>query len=86
MKYEAVYVEWIDSVSLKQVWHSFSDVTKDHTKTTDKMQTIAYMIFENKKEYVFCNSIHFEEDKAVHAGNIFKIPKGCVTKIKRFKK
>ena len=37
---------------------------------------------ENKLEYVFCASIHFEEGSAVSFGKVFTIPKGCVTKLK----
>ena len=37
---------------------------------------------EGKLEYIFASSIHFEDEKAVGFGQIFSIPKGCVTKLK----
>lgn len=80
--YKAVYVEWIDSTMRSKVWHSFKDIVDEMKTVNDKMQTVAYLITENKLEYVFCGSIHFEEGKAVEAGQIFTIPKGCITKIK----
>lgn len=84
--YVAVYVEWLDSVSPIKIWHDFGDIVKNNKEVSDRFQSIAYLIYENKLEYVFCNSIHFEDGVAVAAGKIFKIPKGCVTKIKKISK
>lgn len=84
--YKAVYVEWIDSTMNKQVWWNAKDLLEDNKKVHDRFQSIAYLVTENKLEYVFANSIHLEDDgnkfHAVAFGEIFSIPKGCVTKMK----
>lgn len=80
--YKAVYVEWIDSTMRKQVWWGNQELLDDTKKVHDRFQTVAYLVNQNKLEYVFSNSIHFEEENTVGFGCIFTIPKGCVTKMK----
>lgn len=80
--YKAVYVEWIDSTMRSRVWYNLKELIDDSKQTEDKMQTVAYLVAENKLEYVFCASIHFEEGEPVEVGQSFTIPKGCVIKMK----
>jgi hypothetical protein len=80
--FKAVYIEWLDSVMQSKVWHSFSSIVEDNKKPSNKFFTVGYLVTENKLEYVIAGSIHYEDGEAVSAGQIFKIPKGCVSKIK----
>ncbi len=79
---KAVYVEWIDSTMRKQVWWSVADVIEDTKKVRDKFQTVAYLVNRNKLEYVFAATVHFDEGEAVALGEVFTIPRGCVTKLR----
>jgi hypothetical protein len=81
--FTAIYIEWIDSVMDTKVWHDFSDIVEDNKQPNNKICTIGYMVTENKKELVLGGSIHFTDGEAIHAGQIFTIPKGCVTRIRR---
>lgn len=84
--YQAVYVEWIDSTREKQLWFNITEIEKYYKKPMCLMQTISYLIMENKLEYVFCTNLQFEKGNCVYLGNVFSIPKGCVTKIKKIRK
>lgn len=81
-EYKAVYVEWLDSCMRKQVWWGGKDLIEETKKPRDKFQTVSYLVNQNKHEYVFASSVHFEDGEAVSLGQIFTIPKGCVTKLK----
>lgn len=84
-KYQAVYIEWIDSVMKLPVWHSCDDllgITKDISSI---MHTIGYLVNENKNEYVLSGSIHFDGGEAIQFGQVFTIPKGCVLKMQKIK-
>ena len=81
----AVYIEWIDSIAYTKVWYTPDDILKICRAVTDKMKTVAYLISKNKKMYVLCNSIHLEKGEKVGFANIFQIPTGCVSKIKKLK-
>lgn len=82
--YKAAYVEWVDSTMRSTVWWKAQDLFDDTKKAQDTFQTVSYLVNENSLEYIFCGSIHFQEGKAVAMGQIFSIPKGCVTKLKFF--
>ena len=84
-RFEAVYIEWLDSVMESKVWHSFKSIVDDNQKPSNQFFTVGYLLLENKFEYILSGSIHFEDGEAVSAGQIFKIPKGCVTKIRRMR-
>ena len=84
-RYKGVCVEWIDSTMRKQVWFSVGQLLEDTKAPQDRFCTIAYLVSENKLEYIFASSVHFEEEEAVEFGQIFTIPKVCVLKIKNIK-
>lgn len=81
--YKAVYVEWIDSTMKLPVWFSTERLVEKTHSPEDKFQTVSYLVNENKLEYIFASSIHFDEDGVVGFGQVFTIPKGCVTKMKK---
>lgn len=80
-----VFVEWLDSISQAQVWFSPDTIRDTFKEPTDKIYTIAYLIHQNKKEYIFASSAHCTEDGVINFGKIFTIPKGCIVKIKKIK-
>lgn len=84
-KYKAVYVEWLDSTMKLPVWFSTKKLLDETSKASDKFQTVSYLVNQNKQEYVFASSIHFDSDGVIGFGQVFTIPKGCVTKLKRIK-
>lgn len=85
MKYQAVYIEWIDSALKLPVWLNTEKLLEETIKPHDKYQTIAYLVGGNDLEYALAASIHFDDGEAVQFGNVFTIPKGCVTKLKNIK-
>lgn len=84
-EYNAVWIEWIDSVMRLPVWFTPEKIIDDLSEQTDRFYTISYLVHENKKEYVLASSIHFDSDGVSSFGQIFTIPKGCVIKIKKLK-
>lgn len=82
-KYQAVYVEWIDSTMKVKVWHSTKGLIDETSKPHDTFRTIAYLVNQNTLEYIFASSIHSDEDGVCGFGQVFTIPKGCVTKLKK---
>ena len=84
-KYQAVYIEWIDSVMKLPVWHSTGDLFETTKEISSIMQTVGYLVNQNKHEYILTGSIHFDGGQAVQFGQVFTIPKGCVTKLIKLK-
>lgn len=81
-----MYVEWIDSTMRKSVWSSAENLLNDTMTVQDRFQTIAYLVNQNKLEYIFSGSLHFDGDNdVVSFGQVFTIPKGCVTKLIKLK-
>lgn len=85
-KYQAVWIEWIDSVMKLPVWFPTGKLIEETSNPSEKFYTLSYLVNENKKEYILASSIHFDEEGSVISfGQIFTIPKGCVTKMKKIK-
>lgn len=84
-KYQAVYIEWIDSTIKSQVWHTPSDLLNETKEVVSNFQTIAFLVNENKHEYILASSIHFDAGEAIQFGQVFTIPKGCVLKMQKIK-
>lgn len=85
MKYQAVFIEWIDSTMKMQIWVSTEKLIDETKNPSSKFRTISYLVNENKLEYILASSIHYENGEIVGFGQIFTIPKGCVTKMKKIK-
>ncbi len=84
--YQAVYVEWLDSCMKTPVWFSTGELLEGTKSVRDTFKTVSYLVNQNKYEYIFASSIHFDKDNdAVSVGQIFTIPKGCVTKMIKIK-
>lgn len=79
-KYQRVYIEWIDSTMSRVPWHEYEDIIESGYFNSQKHITLAYLIFENKDEYIFSSSIYLENEEVATVGQVFTIPKGCVTK------
>lgn len=84
-KYQAFYVEWLDSTMTSPVWHTVENLHNNTKEVTDTFQTVSHLVNENKLEYIFAASIHFVENDVVSFGQIFTIPKGCITKMTKIK-
>jgi len=77
-----VEITWIDSIGTNGIWEALEDVDKD---PTDEFITIGYLLKESKKYYTLSMSLHnSEEFFPYRVGSVFRIPKGCVKKIKKF--
>lgn len=84
-KYNAVWIEWVDSCLKLPVWFSPGKLVDETNEPKERFYTLSYLVHENKKEYVLAASIHFNEDGIANFGQVFTIPKGCVVKIKKIK-
>lgn len=84
-KYQAVYIEWIDSALKLPVWHVTGRLMDETKNITSVFKTVSYLINENKHEYILASSIHFDEGEVIQFGQVFTIPKGCVLKLKKIK-
>jgi hypothetical protein len=71
-----VIIEWVDSAGLNGIWH----IKEDVDSTSSVCNTIGFVIKEDKKEIVICQS--YTKDCY---GFVFTIPKCSITKIKRLK-
>jgi hypothetical protein len=82
-QYKAVFVEWLDSTTYRQAWLSNPEIYAETQKEDDTFYSLSYLVGQNKMSYIFASSLHFEGKDVVGFSGVFKIPKGCVTKIKR---
>ncbi len=85
MKYQAVYIEWIDSTMKLPVWFTTGKLVDETKEPKDKFQTVSYLVNQNKQEYILASSIHLDDDGVVNFGQVFTIPKGCVIKLVKIK-
>ncbi len=83
--YHAVWVEWIDSTMKLPVWFPTKKMLDETKEPNDKFHTVSYLVNQNKKEYVFASSVHFDNDGVINFGQVFTIPKGCVITMKKIK-
>ncbi len=84
-KYQAVYIEWLDSTMRLPAWHSTGNLIEETRQPQDTFKTVAFLVSQNKHEYILANSIHLSEGDVIQFGQVFTIPKGCVTLIKKIK-
>jgi hypothetical protein len=78
-----VEIQWIDSLGSPEVWEDIDNVKDD---TSDVMITVGYLLKESKRYYILCMSQHNNDTcKPYMVGTIFRIPKGCVKKIRKLK-
>jgi len=76
---KAVYIEWEDSTMRNQIWNDIKTVLSDTSNNTIK--TLGYLISEDKLSYGVCTCLYID-DEDVKVGGVWRIPKGCVKKIK----
>jgi hypothetical protein len=81
-----VYIEWLDSALKLPVWHTAEDLFEETKETSDTFNTLAYMVNENELEYFVASSLQFNEGVVASYGQVFSIPKGCVTKVVKLNK
>jgi hypothetical protein len=80
-KIRRVEIDWIDSISEAVVWHNTIDVCEE---PKDNFKSIGYLVDTTKNYYHLAASLHFDDDgQPNRAGSIFRIPKGCVLKVRK---
>lgn len=80
-------VEWIDSSSIKDVWHGAEEIIDEMRKDgLDWMQTIGFVVDITKDYILLAGSLQRNEDWDIpRVGAVFAIPKGCIKQITRIK-
>jgi len=79
MKPKIVIIEWIDSTMLIPIWYKPQDVPDEPNEV---FHTVGYLIKKTKKYHIVCASIHYDQGEIASYGGVFKIPNGCIIKIK----
>lgn len=81
-RYVLSIVTWRDSAVLRRPWYSFREVRR-HARAQDddvktRQVTVGYLIRKTRHFLVFCQSLQFEDGKAVAAGGVMFIPRKAV--------
>lgn len=81
--YKRMCIKWRDSMSFAKVWYAPDEIFKEirGSEKSDYIWSIGYLFKETKQNYYLANSIDFQGGAVIRFGQIFSIPKGCVSDI-----
>jgi hypothetical protein len=71
-----VEIQWVDSTAEVDVWEQ----KDDYSRELEPIKTIGYLIEQDKDKVIICQSVSDSQ-----YGQTFRIPKGCIKKIKTIK-
>lgn len=80
---KGVLIIWIDSTSLSNTWED-EEKALEFIEDEFIVSQLGYILEETDKYILLCSRIgEFSQTKIKHYGDVFKIPKSCVLKIKQ---
>lgn len=81
---KAVIVDWVDSSSMRGVWHMPSDINSEIAGGLQRMRSIGWVFSENDKMLVLVSGAGVSTNADSMQGVMF-IPKVAITRTRRVK-
>lgn len=79
-KYPLIYIEWEDSYSVPQSWHTEEDMTGILADESSIVKQTGFIIKETDSFIVLANQLNELSLSADQYSGLHRIPKGCLKK------
>lgn len=84
-RYKLIKIAWLDSLGDNQpIWQLPEEVKQNFKKSQEHFISVGYLIYQDKKNTVLANSIHYADDgkQIGRIGGIFSVPTGAIFQTK----